>query len=189
MKTSYDSGLVGGSFDGNFTAEIPGIPDEETGEITESQKLQNSATKDDFEKDEKGGVITLNFGLVKGFSFSTDAQADILGDLAVEEVIHAVQYDDLVSKDDVSSELPGTANTEFEAKTIVGQIQNESRKELTTTSVDKTANQFGVRAFQTGSTTGYFDTLRQWHSTPRNAYRSRRVTNVAPSLLERLIKK
>jgi hypothetical protein len=157
----------------------------ETGSIT-SLEFQNPATAGLFKSDEKGGVLTVNIGL-------TGNDPSAIADLLVEEVVHASQYENSVGKNKGATTeqgLPGTANTEFEAKTIVGQIQSESKRPLWTNSNDSGANAFGVQAFQTKSVNGYFDALKQWHSNPNlsSSYRGRRTTDAQPALLLRLIK-
>lgn len=82
-------------------------------------------------------------------------------------------------------------NTEFEAKTIVGQIKSEPRKGLWTTSVDEIANNVGVSWFRSGkvNVSEYQIRLSQWHNDPRlSSYYSRRTrTNATPNLLMRLV--
>ncbi|UII35045.1 hypothetical protein LVD17_14640 [Fulvivirga ulvae] len=179
IKATNEKSNTGASFEGNFSSIIDG-PDGET------TNFQNPATADDFATGEKGGVINLNFGgIMEGESKKT--QAEFLGDFAVEEVVHAAQYDDL-NRSNETNPLPGTANTEFEAKAIVGQIKSESKKSLYTSTADKSANAFGVNAFRTGSTAGYGAALKTWHTNPSlsPAYQIRRRTNADPSLLIRL---
>ncbi len=181
IKSSYDENTTtGASFEGNFSTTLEG-PDGD--KVT----FQNPGTEGDFGSDEKGGVITLNFSMVDGLE--NKDQASILGDFAVEEVVHAAQYDNL--NQDGAIGLPGTANTEFEAKAIVGQIQFESKRPLWTSTDDGIANTFGVNAFKTGSTTGYQNALKKWHNNlkPSSAYKKRRITNAAPTLLKRLVNK
>jgi RHS repeat-associated protein len=180
IKASHDENTTtGGSFEGNFSTTIED-PDGGEGVV-----LQNPATEDDFAPDEKGGVLTLNYSIVDGLN--TKEQVSILGDFAVEEVVHAAQYDDL--NQTTANGLPGTANTEFEAKAIVGQIQSESRKSLWTSTADKSANSFGMNAFRTGSAKGYQNALNTWHKNlpSSSAYKRRRITNATPTLLIRLI--
>lgn len=178
IKASDDSGIIaGGTFAGNFstTSSSP------YGDLV----MQNFNTENDFEPTEKGGIISLNFSLVENL----DDKASILGDFAVEEVVHAVQYDDLNQGD--FSGLPGTADTEFEAKAIVGKIQVESNRRLKTNTYDRSANVFGVEAFKSGNINGYQGALNLWHNSlpTGNPYRSRRVAGTTPKLLQKLIKK
>src|SRR5688500_17547054 len=86
--------------------------------------------------------------------------------------------------------LPGTANTEVEAKAIVGQIQQESKRPLWTNGVNAGADAFGRQAFQTRSVNGYFDALKQWHTNPNLSfsYQARRKTDSQPALVIKLVK-
>lgn len=170
---------TGASFDGNWSTTLEG-PD------GESLTIQNPATANDFAADEKGGTITLNFGIVD--VLDKKDQASVLGDFAVEEVVHAAQYD---NANGGSNAAP--ANEEFEAKAIVGQIKSESRRGMWTTAVDQIAHDFGTNAFKTGiiNANEYQKSLKRWHTDPRLKpyYSKRRRNNVMPSLLNRLIKR
>lgn len=172
VKTENTNSTTGAKFEGNSTWE--------------SMEGDKHSTNDDFGADEKGGSITFNLGIVDGLK-SKD-QSSILGDFAVEEVVHAAQYDDQ-NQEDNSAGLAGTANTEFEAKAIVGQVQHESKKDLWTSQADKSANSYGVQAFKSGSTNGYKNALNNWHKNlPAGSnYKKKRVTNAKPKLLQRLI--
>ena len=183
IKAEYNE-TSGASFQANTNSKIT-TENESTGQ-TETYDFQNPATKDYFGKDEKGGVLTVNMGL-------TGKDPSAIADLMVEEVVHASQYENSVGNNKaVTNEqgLPATANTEFEAKSIVGQIQRESNRPLWSAGADKVANDFGRQAFQSGSTNGYFGALQQWHSNPslNPVYRARPITGAQPSLLQKLIK-
>ncbi len=138
----------------------------------------------DFDEGEKGGIIALNFSKADAFKgeLSKKENANDLASLAVEEVVHAVQYDKGMYGN-------GKANIEFEAKSIVGQIQAESRKDLYTTSWDKSANAYGVAAFASGNAGGYQGALKSWHSQPNLPadYKIMQRTQSPPSLLLQLI--
>src|SRR5690606_38262018 len=100
MKATYDENTTtGASFTGNFNTTLEG-PD------GDKVNFQNPDTKDDFAPDERGGNITFNFAIVDGLK--NKDQSSILGDFAVEEVVHAAQYDDLNKSN--AKGLPGTAN-------------------------------------------------------------------------------
>ena len=183
IKSTYDENtLTGASFDGNSSSTFEG-PD------GESSTLQTPATEDDFGENEKGGTISFNMATVD--VLDKKDQVSLLGSFAAEEVVHAAQYDD-ANQQDNSAGLPGTANTEFEAKAIVGQIQSESRRDLWTSGVDKTANNFGVRSFNAGSVNikNYQTQLKKWHTDPNlgRTYSARRRTSQMPSLLMKLVK-
>ena len=171
-----ENSRTGASFEGNFSTTVD---DPDGGE---GFTMQNSATEGSFAPDEAGGVITLNFGI-------SDDPND-LGDFAVEEVVHAAQYDNLNQGGGELEGLPATANTEFEAKAIVGQIKSETRRPLWTSVNDRSANNFGVNAFRTSSTEGYKNALNQWHNNlpTSSPYKGRRITNTRPSLLKKLIR-
>jgi uncharacterized protein RhaS with RHS repeats len=168
------------SFDANTSTKVE-TENESTGEKG-SYEIQNPATKDHFKPGEKGGVLTINLAL-------TGNAPSAIADLAVEEVVHAAQYDNTVK---TGGAMQGRANTEFEAKAIVGQIQSESRNKipLWSNSNDNGANAFGVQAFQTRSINGYFEALKQWHTNPRldRIYQNALRTDTQPSLLLKLIK-
>jgi RHS repeat-associated protein len=191
LKATYDEGSAGGSFDGNKTITMDGPPDELTG-ATESLTVQ-TGDPSLFKQGEMGGVISLNFGLVEDGNFSRREKGKILGDLVVEEVIHAAQYERTVNTagNNNSSNFQPSANTEFEAKAIVGQVQKESRRSLYTAGHDKIANAYGVQAFQNRNISGYHDTLRQWHSQPNlpSYYKRGSTSNSMPGLLLHLIKR
>lgn len=179
-----ENSMTGGSFEANTNTKIK-VESEGTGS-TDTYDYQNPATKEYFGKDEKGGVLTVNMAL-------TGNDPSAIADLMVEEIVHAAQYENTVGKDKGKTNeqgLPGTANTEFEAKAIVGQIKSESNKPLWTSPADAGANAFGRQAFQAKSTDGYSSALTQWHNNPAlNAlYRNKPVTGAQPSLLQRLIK-
>lgn len=165
--------MEGGSFEANWSATLEG-PD------GDKLIIQNSVTEDHFAVGEKGGMITLNFGLVD--VFDTKEQSSILGDFVVEEVVHAVQYDD-------GDAGTAKANKEFEAKAIVGQIKSESKREMLTTEVDKIAHDVGTNAFKTGRITNYHHRLKEWHTDPRLSplYKMRKRNDASPQLLQRLI--
>jgi hypothetical protein len=170
---------AGASFEANTNMKTE--MENETGG-TSTFEMQNPNTADSFKPDEKGGVLTINTAWV-----DMESPNKIAGAL-VEEVVHAAQYENSVGKNENATTargLPGTANTEFEAKTIVGQIQQESSRPLWTSRADAGANAFGRQAFQTKSINGYFGALSQWH---RGAYQERRETTAQPTLLLKLIK-
>jgi len=185
IKADHDeSSMTGGSFEANTTTKIE-TENEATGK-TESFDMQNPATAGLFKADEKGGVLTVNMAL-------TGKDPSAIADLMVEEVVHAAQYENSVGSNPnatTAQGLPGTANTEFEAKAIVGQIQSESKRPLWTSGADAGANAFGRQAFQSRSVNGYFDALKQWHTNPalNSAYRGRSRTDAQPTLLIKLIK-
>ena len=182
LDRSGEMGLKGGTFDGNFSFNTGGDTDPDTGETLEGLDIQNAKIEDEFAPNEKGGIITLNADLLG------DDPAD-LSHLLVEEVVHAAQYDDANKGQDNPTGLLATADVEFEAKAIVGQIASESRNRLVTTRVDKLANGIGTLLFRTGkiNNSHYSSTLSKWHSHPDNPYRTRPIRNSVPTLLITMI--
>ncbi len=177
-------GTNGGQFEGNNKLNYDAEVDSESGEVISEAFSVSTLDGFGFGDGEKGGNINLNFEMVEGLK--TKDQVEILSDFAVEEVVHAAQYDD-------NGNLPGTANTEFEAKAIVGQIASESRRSIWTAEVDKTAHSIGLKSFRRGSVnlSNYNSSLNKWHSDPRLSgnYKARRRTNATPQMLIRLVKR
>lgn len=168
-------GKVGASFEGNYTHYTSN--EMESGR-TEVIPNQNAATKDDFAEDEKGGIISLNTYWV-----DMSSKKDI-ADYIVEELVHASQYEHAAKNNGDTS--GGTANTEFEAKAIVGQIKSESRRKMSLDPGDAPAHAFGQQAFKSKSINGWENALRTWHGS--SGYSNRPITNRKPELLKKLIK-
>ena len=182
-----DNKLPNAKFDGNKSYTETDI--DESGTF----KRQNIDTSDDFSIDENGGIITLGTALFDGLDFSTKEVANKVGDLAVEEVVHAAQYDEAVSKSGTNDtgSFNASGNNEGEAKAIVGQIAYESMRSLWTNGNDKGINAFGVQAFQQRSTNGFYQALSKWHSNPNLArqYKIMSINRGTPTLLLRLVNK
>lgn len=172
-----------GNFYGNQSSELEGFDGE-------TISIQTAQTEDDFGINEGGGIISLNFDINEGLS--TKEQVENIGDVAVEEVIHAAQYDD-ANQGSNEAGLPATANTEFEAKAIVGKVKAESRRSLFTPKVDDIAHKYGLKGFDSGkiSVTEYQRSLKQWRNDPRQSgsYSRMKIRDTRPKLLQRLIKK
>jgi hypothetical protein len=176
-------------FEGNFNSTNPSEIDPSTGEVLPGLEI-NSIAQKYLKKDEKGGLISLNFELA-GMLNKVDRNKS-LSSWAVEEVVHAAQYQNINSTEEPNGD-PQDANREFEAKAIVGQIQSESPT-LITAGEDSLPNGFGRTSFLTGSVNleNYKNLVNQWKSQFINnenkwGYGNLKTTNENPGLLIKLV--
>jgi len=114
-----------------------------------------------------------------------------LNDDVLEEVIHAMQYFELIKSNngsiDISDiEIQGWMNREFEAKSIRGIIKNELGLPQATREDNQVAEASGVKYANQGNTNGYFDDLNKWSRIPSNPY-SGSKNKISPKLLQRII--
>lgn len=177
-----------GSFIGNTYSAL---------EFEDEQQINIQSLPDDFEKDEFGGKVALNFSFGKDmihFLGKKDGNA-ILGATIVEELLHAAQYEKTVSEIGNNNDLnfSGSTNKEFEAKAIKGQIAFEvgRKRSLEIMSYEQTAQSFGLNAFKTKSVTGFHGAASAWRNQPNlpRHYQVGTVTKHPPSLLISLINK
>jgi RHS repeat-associated protein len=141
-----------------------------------------------FEENEVGGIIQLNLDLL-GLGETMD---DVVGDAAVEEVIHAVQYDDAASQaggNEFNSAPKG--NLEAEAKAIVGIVKQQSSAEMYIPSAERGLARFGRNAMSSRSTNGFHSSMRKWqnHKDLPIEYGGLPTSSATPSLLLRIISK
>ncbi|MCG8311566.1 MAG: RHS repeat-associated core domain-containing protein [Cytophagales bacterium] len=74
------------------------------------------------------------------------------------------------------------------AKAIVGQIEQESGREITDFGNDKTARAYGRNAFRNKSSKGFYENLLKWQSEQTGRYKNTRTNSKIPVLLKKLIK-
>lgn len=139
-----------------------------------------------FGQDEAGGIIALNLDLLG----SGNGYDDVVADGAVEEIVHAAQYDDAYNENGSNEFSAGAAgNLEAESKAIVGIIANESKTKMYIPKSERGLANFGLKSRSTGNVNGFYNSMKQWQNnkgTP-STYRSLPTNKAVPTLLLKII--
>lgn len=173
---------------GSFTANSRSTRynyDLETGESKGAAGIDSNhpelKEKYKFKENEIGGVLNVD---IKGTKEMWQKPYDAF----VEEAAHAAIFgkEARAHGSNVDVHL-FKGNDEFTAKAIVGQIEKESGGSIVSFSNDETARQFGVSAFSTHSSAGFYPALEKWKTENADSYRGSTDSSV-PTLFQQLIK-
>ena len=172
-------------------------PEEEGGEPVIGEPLDGRPIilTDFFKPDVKGGLITIDPEIFDyADDLTTDEKVSNAAGFLVEELIHAVQYENVVNQlgNNQTSFTAPNGNVEFEAKAIVGQVYSEttSKKGFYVHFLDVLfAHPEGREAFKTGKIgENYYINLQKWADHEKNQYPDTRNDRSEPSLLKENIK-
>nr|NQU92114.1 hypothetical protein [Bacteroidota bacterium] len=174
------------TFMGSYDKLMLGMPDEETG-IPDAGFIDPGGNP--------GGSITFDLNPVQSSNkkmFSKSEQTAYLSNPALEEIIHAGQYDYYVhQKGQLDTDNPAKGNVEFEAKTISGIVKSERGVPLSLGS-ESIPQEFGQGLLNNTATLNrYFNTADRWKSHPQTSsiYKRKRIQQIDPKYLIWLLNK